>query len=388
MLLGVGTGFTSVRPALADTLRPARCESGAAAAPLDLGVPGVVTQLAAVRDGDRVVVAVRVLSAPRVRVRQTRIVVGEIGADGAWAIAPREIALLAGRIDGPLAIAASGAARRVLFETQRSVRSVIIGASPEEDVAVDLVAPGRRMLRIPVFTAAAEGFTLIWRGASSATPQSLPLTGAAANPADTSRLPFRTIVVGAARGPAGATGLVIRTSSRRYYVAIVHGDGRFAWSHNAPGGCERGRCPALTLVPAPDGYVAAWANRPDVDRLSLPGARALDSDGHVRGSAVGLLPMAHGVVVTGPLGQPMALQLGRPIVLRGGVRPIALSAPSPLPEGYPTIARGWIASDLGPGLEIVSSTRAGAIVFARVRCAADPGERVAPGALIGRPRSH
>jgi hypothetical protein len=133
----------------------------------------------------------------------------------------------------------------------------------------------------------------------------------------------------------------------------------------------------VSLVSAPGGYVAAWRNRPAHDGLSVPGAWALDARGHVRGrAATTFIPMARGVVIAGPRGQALALQLGRPIVLRGGERPIAVPTAGEAGGERPVQACAWVEGD---AIEVVSATRSGRVVVARVRCGSGSAEVGRPG---------
>lgn len=358
--------ITATNHAAAD-LPPVRCEP-ATVLPrrVSLGHPGVVARIAAVRDSDRIVIAARMFLPSSVR--ESRIVVGELNPDGEWTIAPRVVARIPGHRDGALEVSARTGMRQVLFTVGHTLHAVTLGPDPEHDRIETLSCPmpGRRWT--PVIAPNADGFLVVWSRPDTAVLQQLPLAPGPTDRPVTVRLPRRTMVTSAACGEDGTTALVVRTSARRFYIATVDARGRLSWPGTAPAGCDHGRCPSVTLLSAPGGYLAAWNARPTPDGLSVLCARPIDHHGHVRGRTVTFIPMVRGVPVVGPQGQALALQLGRPLILRGGMRPVAvLSPPDESPE-MPVHARAWSVPSLGPGIEVLSCTRSGTIELAALRC--------------------
>jgi hypothetical protein len=162
--------------------------------------------------------------------------------------------------------------------------------------------------------------------------------------------------------------MILRTEGRHYIVAVLDAAGAVHYPGNAPAGCARGRCQPVEILPAPGGFVAGWNEAPGRDGLRSPGGRALDTAGHVRWPAPVFIPMAHGIAVAGPRGQAMALQLGVPIVLRGGARPIEVPALPRSARPYPVLARGWVDQERGPDLGVFWLLPDGVAGVAWLRC--------------------
>ncbi len=307
-------------------------------------------------------VALRVM--PRRGRGTTRVYVGTLDAHGAWTTPPREVTSFPARIDGPIGLAASNGARRVLVAGARVLRSVLLPASGEP-VVTRIASATLHADRVAVFASMGDRFRLAWNTPRGIELQDLPVEEAPREPVRTARVPERTNVVSLTAGPDGVTGLVMQTAARRYVIATFDRDARFHWSGNAPAGCSQHFCAGVQLRPAPDGFLATWVNRRDRDGLATSGAWSLDPAGHGRGGRREFLPMVRGVAVAGPHGEPLVVQLSRPIVLRGAAVPIAItSAPAgsdALPRAIDTVVRDG-------ALHVVAAWDDANLTVARVTC--------------------
>lgn len=333
-------------------------------APLPFTIANTSVRIAAVAESSGALsVALRVM--PRRGRGTTQVYAGSLDAHGAWTVPPRPVTSFPARVDGAIGLVAMGDSHRVLVAGTGVLRSVQLPASGEP-VVTSIAATTPRADRIAVFAAMPGHFRLAWNTPRGIELRDIPvLDSEPPEAAHTAHVPDGTNVVSLAAGPDGVTGLVMRTSARRHVIATVDRAGRFHWSGNAPAGCRQHFCPAVQLHPAPGGFLATWLNRRDRDGLSVPGAWSLDAGGHGRGGRHEFLPMVHGVPVAGPHGEPLVLQLARPIVLRGASAPIAIT-PAPAGSLAQPGALGTIVHD--EALYVLAAWNDASLSIVRVTC--------------------
>ena len=349
-------------PGLAD---PPRCASSSDVLRVALGtqIDGTVARLATATAPDgAMAIALRVL--PRRSRGVTRVHFGVLDANGAWTTPLHEITNFPARLDGPIALVSSHETHRVLVAGTRALRSIEL--STDHDPVISTIAsPTRFADRVAVFASVGDHFRLAWNTPHGIEMRDLAATGPLAGDTRTARVPERTNVVSLAAGPDDTTGLVMRTAARRYVIATFPREGAFHWSGNAPAGCSRHFCAGVQLRGTTDGFLATWVNRRDHDGLATPGAWALDARGHGRGGRHEFLPMAHGVAVSGPHGEPFAIQLARPIVLRGAAAPIAIASPAEGSHALPRVVDAFAADET---LTVTAVWDDASITVSRVTC--------------------
>jgi hypothetical protein len=328
--------------------------------PLD----GSISQIASIAVAeDRTMVVMRVL--PRRPRGVTRVLVGTFDDSGTWTEPPHEITNFPARLDGAIAIARSGEWTRVLVAGARTLRSVRWHGS-DPPAVTNLSSATRFADRVASFTSLGDRFRLVWTTPRGLEVQDIAADDSADGTVGRVRVPERTRVASIAGGPEETTGLVMQTSARRYVIATLDADARFHWTGNAPAGCSQHFCAGVQLHAAPHGFVATWLNRRGRDGLATPGGWALDANGHGIGGRREFLAMRRGLAIAGPTGEPLALQLARPVVLRGAAAPIAIADT----ESHPSRVRPYVAgaSPHGTTLAIIVGWDDGSLTQSRVRC--------------------
>ncbi|MEI8258910.1 MAG: hypothetical protein WCJ30_24845 [Deltaproteobacteria bacterium] len=219
--------------------------------------------------------------------------------------------------------------------------------------------------RVGVFASMGDRFRLAWNTPAGIELRDLPADGPLTAAVRTARVPERTGVVSLTTGPDDVTGLVMQTSARRYVIATIDREGRFHWSGNAPAGCSRHFCAGVQLHAAPGGFLATWVNRRDREGLATSGAWSLDARGHGRGGRHEFLPMVRGVAVAGPHGEPLVVQLARPIVLRGTLAPIAITEGPAGSHAQPRAIDTIVRDD---AMHVIATWDDASLTIARVTC--------------------
>ncbi len=325
--------------------------------------PPRVTQLATLRaTDDATTVVMRVL--PRAARGATRVLAGVFDANGAWSTPLHEITSFPARVDGPIGIAAANGTTRVLVAGVRALRSVQ-WRDGETATITNVASTTRFASRVASFASHGDHFTLAWHVPNGLEYQALPADTESTEALHHLRVPEGARVIDIAAGPSNTLGLVMQTSARRYYVATIDSNGRFHWTGNAPAGCSQHFCAGVRLRPAPSGWVAVWLNRRGRDGLATPGAWALDADGHGIGGRREFLPMLRGEGIAGPAGEAFALQLARPMILRGASAPIVVTAREADSTARPRVVESVV--DDG-ALRVSAWWDDGAVTVARVRC--------------------
>lgn len=365
------------------------CSTARAPVYASVSLMGALHTAAVLPQGNSLWIATRMLPPAGARRFGSRVVLTRIEPDATTSYGPRVVAQSPGSDTGPVVLTlprdatadtvpAVWLARGV---TAVRVQPLASTAAPGTDPTAVFRSPVRGMQAPPLLATDAPGegdgsVTLVWRRSEHTWSQRVALTAEPALlRAQHFSMPGRTITVAAARThePEETLVLVARTSARRYVLARALPTGRLAWTGLGPAGCDRGRCPAVSLTPAHEGVLAHWFGRQAPDRLAQLGARALTDQGHPRGAPREFLPMAEPVAIAGPVGEPFAVQLGHPSVLRGTRRPIALPTfAGPMSEEArdeherPSRAMSYV--DPEGALNVVLLARDGALSWHSLRC--------------------
>ncbi len=370
--MGIVVGFAG-RRALADPPPAVACVANGEPRATQWTIAGAAREWLVANDvgGDGAWIAIRASTTGRRGT--TSMIVGRVGRIDAASTAsptnesPVTTPLQRGRSWRVAALRADGGVASVIIARGRNQSLVRVRLADGSAQTSVIASPrGRWRGSVPT-TTQGDAFVRIWNGVDHALVQRIAAVDGSVVDSHDVRLPHGDVVTYARAIDDSNLALVVRTPGGRYVIARFGQDSRLHWTGNGPGGCVDNRCPEVRLRGSGSAIVATWEGPRTDDGLRTYGGRALDALGHSRGPAVNFVPMVHGVVVNGPQGQPLALQLGVPIVIRGTERPIAVSHAPHVP--MPVLADALADAT---GLDVVALASDGSIALSRMRCTRHP----------------
>lgn len=350
--------------ARADPPPPLRCSASGSARVAPPAHTSAFASALATHAGGAVVLLRALLREPR-RPPVTALYVQEFSSNREPLGPLREVARVPAGPAARVAVLASGAARRALLRTPRGWYSVRFSsdaaAAPE---APEALRPPERSFGDPALLASGAELHLLWHRPGAARWQRFSLAPEA--PSRVVRLPAGAVPAALALASSESLALALRTAQRRVVLALQPWEGSLRMAPS-PAPCTLARCPTPALRAGAEGaLVAGWTQGSARDGLLWPFARSLDAELRPRGSALEGFPVAHPLALAGAQGQALLLQLGRPAVLRGTTRAVAL-APAPREGDFARDAelrwegsRAWVSQ----------LTRRGELLVGTLECAA------------------